>query len=193
MPTPAAPVSALLLAGGQGQRMGGQDKGLLPWQGLPLIAHVQRQVRPLTDDLIISCNRNAEAYRGYADRLVADAEAGFPGPMAGLLAGLAAARHPWLLVLPCDVPGLDPALLNGLLATAFAADGVAMVRQGGQWEPLLCVIPTRLLGAFEQAWRAGERSPRKVLLAAGASAFDCPAEDPRLANLNTPALLRSAR
>ena len=56
------PCSILLLAGGRGQRMGGQDKGLLEWHGQPLIAHLQHLVRPLTDDLIISCNRNLERY-----------------------------------------------------------------------------------------------------------------------------------
>lgn len=40
------PCSILLLAGGRGQRMGGQDKGLLDWHGQPLIAHLHRLVRP---------------------------------------------------------------------------------------------------------------------------------------------------
>ena len=80
--------------------MGGRDKGLIEWQGLPLIAHLHRLVRPLTDDLIVSCNRNQERYAAYADRLVSDDSRDFPGPLAGIRAGLAVARHPWLLVLP---------------------------------------------------------------------------------------------
>lgn len=189
MYTTEQPFSVLLLAGGRGQRTGGQDKGLLPWRGEPLIGHLYRQVRPLTDDLIISCNRNQASYAAFADRLVGDAEPGYPGPMAGLLAGLAAARHPWLLVLPCDVPGVDAALLHALVGTAQGYDSAAMVRQGGQWEPLLSVIPTRQRGAFEQAWQAGERSPRHVLLGYPVAALDCPEADPRLANLNTLALI----
>ena len=110
--------SVLLLAGGRGQRMGGADKGLLDWQGRPLIAWLHERVRPLTDDLIISCNRNAERYAAYADRLVSDAESDFPGPLAGILAGLDAARHDWLLVLPCDAPLIDHALLQALRETA---------------------------------------------------------------------------
>ena len=50
--SPLPPCSILLLAGGRGQRMGGRDKGLIEWQGEPLIAHLQRKTRPLTDDLI---------------------------------------------------------------------------------------------------------------------------------------------
>ncbi|MBP3363942.1 MAG: NTP transferase domain-containing protein, partial [Pseudomonas sp.] len=57
--------SILLLAGGRGQRMGGQDKGLVTWQGQPLIEFAQRVARPLTDDLIISCNRNHAQYARF--------------------------------------------------------------------------------------------------------------------------------
>ncbi|MGC1330949.1 molybdenum cofactor guanylyltransferase MobA [Pseudomonas sp.] len=182
--------SVLLLAGGRGQRMGGRDKGLLPWRGQPLIAHLHQQVRALGDDLIISCNRNQAVYAGYADHLVSDDSDDFPGPLAGIRAGLAVARHSHLLVLPCDVPGIDEALLHALLATALQHPGQPlMVRQGEQWEPLLCVIPVAHAAAFEQAWQAGERSPRQVMLALGAQALQCPMDDPRLANLNTPQLL----
>ncbi|WP_085640458.1 MULTISPECIES: molybdenum cofactor guanylyltransferase MobA [unclassified Pseudomonas] len=187
---PLPPCSILLLAGGRGQRMGGQDKGLVEWQGAPLIAHLHRKVRPLTDDLIISCNRNRERYAPFADQLVTDDETGFPGPLAGIRAGLMAARHPHLLVLPCDVPGIDAALLHGMReAAALDSDKPLMLRHDGHWEPLLCVIPTRLSPAFDAAWDAGERSPGRVMRDLGAVALQCPDNDPRLANLNTPELL----
>lgn len=184
------PCSVLLLSGGRGQRMGGQDKGLLEWRGLPLIAHLQRLVRPLTDDLIVSCNRNPERYAVYADQLVNDDNPDFPGPLAGIRAGLAAARHGHLLILPCDVPYLDTGLLADLRATAQRNPLLpVMVRHGEFWEPLICIIPTDLRTAVEQAWEAGERSPRKLFLQLGGIGLECPAQDPRLANLNTPELL----
>ena len=184
------PCSILLLAGGRGQRMGGQDKGLLQWRGQPLIAHLQHLVRPLTDDLIISCNRNHERYAPYADQLVSDDSPDFPGPLAGIRAGLFAARHGHLLVLPCDVPQIDARLLADLHGLAQRNPQVpVMVRHGEFWEPLLCIIPTALKDQAERAWQAGERSPRKILLQLGAVGLECPADDPRLANLNTPDLL----
>lgn len=183
--------SILLLAGGRGQRMGGQDKGLVQWQGQPLIAYVQRAARGLTDDLIISCNRNQVQYAGFADQLVSDDNKAFDGPLAGMCAGLAVARHSHLLVLPCDVPNVDSALLNALLDTARAfPDDPVMVRHGEQWEPLLCVIPTSLTPAFNIAWQNGERSPRKIMLQLNARACQCGENDPRLANFNTPDLLK---
>jgi molybdopterin-guanine dinucleotide biosynthesis protein A len=191
LPSLCVPTSVLLLAGGQGSRVGGADKGLLQWQGAPMIEHLHRQVRSLTNDLIISCNRNADRYALYADQVVSDHEPGFPGPMAGLLAGLRLARHRRLLVLPCDVPGIDNALLAQMLADhAEHPTGPLIVRQGGAWEPLLCVLPSSARGAFEAAWASGERSPRKVLLALGPRPLDCPANDPRLRNLNSLALMQ---
>ena len=185
------PCSVLLLSGGRGQRMGGQDKGLLEWRGQPLIAHLQHLVRPLTDDLIISCNRNPQQYASYADQLVTDDSPDFPGPLAGIRAGLAAARHAHLLILPCDVPAIDAILLTDLLKTARQNPLVpVMVRHGEFWEPLICIIPTHLKTEVEQAWQAGERSPRKIFLQLGGVGLECPADDPRLANLNTPELLQ---
>ena len=184
------PCSILLLAGGRGQRMGGQDKGLLQWRGRPLIAHLQELTRPLTDDLIISCNRNHDLYAPYADQLVSDDSQDFPGPLAGIRAGLLAARHQHLLILPCDVPNIDARLLADLRETSRSHPSVpVMVRQGEFWEPLLCIIPTALKNPVECAWAAGERSPRKILLQLGGVALECPDNDPRLANLNTPELL----
>ncbi|QZC93907.1 molybdenum cofactor guanylyltransferase MobA [Pseudomonas sp. ERGC3:05] len=184
------PCSILLLAGGRGQRMGGQDKGLLQWQGQPLIAHLQRLTRPLTDDLIISCNRNHERYAPYADQLVSDDNPDFPGPLAGIRAGLAAAHHEHVLILPCDVPNIDVGLLSDLRETARRNPLLpVMVRHGEFWEPLICIIPTCLQAEVERAWDAGERSPRKILLQLGGVGLECQAQDPRLANLNTPELL----
>lgn len=184
------PCSILLLAGGRGQRMGGQDKGLLDWHGEPLIAHLHRKTRELSDDLIISCNRNLEKYAPYADQLVHDDEGDFPGPLAGIRAGLKAARHPYLLVLPCDVPRIDAALLQSMRETARQhPDKPLMLRHGQHWEPLLCIIPVALSVDFETAWHDGERSPGRVMRKQGATALQCPDNDPRLANLNTPELL----
>ena len=184
------PCSILLLSGGRGQRMGGQDKGLLAWRGQPLIAHLQRLVRALTDDLIISCNRNQDLYAPYADTLVSDDSPDFPGPLAGIRAGLAAARHEHLLILPSDEPAIDAILLTDLRETSRQNPLVpVMVRHGEFWEPLICIIPTHLKTQVEQAWDAGERSPRKIFLQLGGIGLECPANDPRLANLNTPELL----
>ncbi len=181
--------SILLLAGGRGQRMGGLDKGLVDFHGLPLIAHLQRLTRPLTDDLIISCNRNQDSYAPYADQLVSDDNPDFCGPLAGIRAGLAAAKHAWLLVLPCDAPLVDLPLLQAMHRLAQQEQKPLMLRRGAQWEPLFSLLPTRIAPAVELAWHAGKRSPRQVFEAQGAIYLDVAEDDHRLANLNTPQLL----
>lgn len=186
--------SILLLAGGRGQRMGGQDKGLLEWRGRPLIAWLHEVARPLTDELLLSCNRNHARYAGYADRLVSDDEDGFPGPLAGIRAGLAAASHRWLLLLPCDTPLVDRPLLHSLYSAAISTpDQPVMLRCGEQWEPLFCVIPTSMRAEIDAFWRAGERSPQRILLKLGARELQVRKDDPRLTNLNTPELLKASR
>lgn len=190
--TPLPPCSVLILSGGRGARMGGHDKGLLEWQGHPLAQWVRDAARPFTDDLIISCNRHAARYAGLADRIAADDTPGYPGPLAGIRAGLAAMRHELLLVLPCDAPRIDHALLRDLRLLARAHPGrPVMVRRGGEWEPLFCALPATLRDAVEAAWTAGERSPRRLLLALGAVALDCAGDDARFANFNTPEALRA--
>lgn len=188
-PSPATPCSVLLLAGGRGQRMGGRDKGLIDWQGRPLIAWLHEQVRPLSDDLIISCNRNHDRYARYADHLVTDDDQDFQGPMAGIRAGMAIAKHPHLLVLPCDAPRIDRQLLDALLARA--GNCPVVVRQGSYWEPLFCLLPTRLKDDLEQAWSSGERSPQRWFTQHRPIALECPLDDPRLANINTPQALEN--
>lgn len=190
MPKPLPASSALILAGGRGQRMGGRDKGLIYWQGEPLIAHIHRVVRPLSDDLVISCNRNQEAYRAYADQLVGDAEADFPGPLAGVIAGLRVARHQWVVLLACDAPRVDRELIEDLLRLAVASDSAVMVRQGGYWQPMFSVLPRRLLPMLEQAWAAGERSLQKALLREAVQGLECADDDRRLSNFNSPELLQ---
>lgn len=189
--TPALPpCSLLILAGGRGQRMGGRDKGLLEWRGEPLVGHIHHTVRPLSDDLVISCNRNQQAYTAYADQLVGDAEADFPGPLAGVIAGLKVARHEWVVLLACDAPLVDQALIDDLRQLAVTSDSAAMVRQGGYWQPMFSVLPRRVLPVLEQAWAEGERSLQKALLRDRVQALECAVDDRRLSNFNSPELLQ---
>ena len=102
-------------------------------------------------------------------------------------AGLRAARHANLLILPCDAPQLDRPLLEALLS--LAGERAVVVRQGAFLEPLFSVIPSALHVDLEQVWQAGERSPQRWLRSLDPLTVECAHGDPRLANLNTPDLL----
>ncbi|GAP33739.1 molybdenum cofactor guanylyltransferase MobA [Piscinibacter sakaiensis] len=132
LPTREA-VTGLVLAGGRARRMGGVDKGLQAWQGRPLVAHVLARLAPQVAAVAINANRSLEAYATFGLPLWPDRRAAFPGPLAGLEAGLAAATTPWLLTVPCDAPGL-PADLRARLGEALAVTGadvaLAVTREG---------------------------------------------------------------
>lgn len=110
-----AAISGIVLAGGQARRLGGQDKGLIDLAGQPLIGHVLQRLRPQVREVLISANRNAGRYAAFGHPVIADGEADFPGPLAGVLAAGQAARHEWLLVCPCDTPFLPADLATRLM------------------------------------------------------------------------------
>lgn len=112
-------IAAVILAGGLGRRMGGADKGLIEYQGRPLIEWALAALTPQVDQLVISANRNLDSYAAYGHRVLPDSLPDFPGPLAGVLAALAAVQADWLLVTPCDTPHLPPDLAAQLLAAAL--------------------------------------------------------------------------
>ena len=111
-------VAAVILAGGQGRRMGGADKGLIDYQGRPLIEWVLAALAPQVGEIVISANRNLERYAAYGRRVLPDTLPDFQGPLAGVLAALQAVTADWLLVVPCDTPHLPADLALRLLGAA---------------------------------------------------------------------------
>ena len=111
----ARDVTLAILAGGQGTRAGGRDKGLVEWHSRPLIEHVLANV-PDGLRVIVSANRNIERYARYGHPVVADAADGFRGPLAGISRVLDAMSTPWLVTAPVDVPHWPAGLLDALLA-----------------------------------------------------------------------------
>jgi molybdopterin-guanine dinucleotide biosynthesis protein A len=151
----AAAITGLVLAGGRGQRMGGVDKGLQPFRGRPLAAHAIARLAPQVHEILVSANRNVDAYAALAARALvddaSDALESYPGPLAGILAGLRAARTPWLAVVPCDAPFLPLDLVARLARAAAGGTGAVVQRDhGGQGErdlrlePVCCLLATSL-------------------------------------------------
>lgn len=146
----AAAVTGIVLAGGLGRRMGGVDKGLEPLHGKPMIAHVIARLAPQVEEIVVNANQNLAAYAALGHRVVADEVAGFAGPLAGLHAGLGAARTPLAATVPCDSPFL-PADLVARLAAALGDHDLAVAKTGDQPHPVFCLVRCALrahLGAF---------------------------------------------
>ena len=141
---PGTGVTGIVLAGGQGRRMGGVDKGLQPLHGRPMVAHVLERLAPQVDDVLINANQNLEAYRAFGRPVVPDAIGGFAGPLAGLHAGLGAATRPLALTVPCDSPFL-PADLAARLARALGDRDLAVARTGDQPHPVFSLVRRAVL------------------------------------------------
>ncbi|MEP7181208.1 MAG: molybdenum cofactor guanylyltransferase MobA [Betaproteobacteria bacterium] len=141
----AADVTGIVLAGGQGRRMGGVDKGLVDLGGRPMIAHVLARLAPQVGPLLINANQNHERYAAlgaaYGAPVVADAVGGFAGPLAGLHAGMTHAATPYVVTVPCDSPFL-PADLVGRLAAGMATAGaqLAVAKTFDQPHPVFALV-----------------------------------------------------
>lgn len=178
-----AEVTGLILAGGEGRRVGGADKGLLEYRGRPLIAHVIERFAPQVEQLIISANRNLERYRGFGYPVVCDASSERHGPLAGLAAGLASCTTPWLAMVPCDCPAVPRDLVAHLRAGRGAALlAIATTAEGTQPTFLLC--HRDLLPSVEERLAVGERKLMAWCRAQGAVEVNFP-DAAAFRNLNT--------
>lgn len=158
----AAAITGLILAGGEGRRMAGADKGLLPYAGRPLVEHVLERLRPQVADVMISANRNLDTYRAYGHPVLVDVAEDHPGqfagPLAGLHAGLRACTTPWLVCVPCDSPHLPDDLVARLYEAATAqAAALAVAATAAGMQPTFMLCRRDLLPALEAWLAAGER------------------------------------
>jgi molybdopterin-guanine dinucleotide biosynthesis protein A len=170
METTRAQITGLLLAGGRGMRMGGVDKGLQLLRGEPLAAHVLKRVAPQTGALLISANRHPDTYAAlgapFGATVIADTLPGFPGPLAGLLAGLRAAGTGHVLSAPCDSPWLpvDLAARLELALHSAQADIATVATVGGDGQksmhPVFALMRTSLADDLAAFLDAGERKVR---------------------------------
>jgi molybdopterin-guanine dinucleotide biosynthesis protein A len=138
------PLAGGILAGGRGTRVGGADKGLLEWRGRRLVEHVLERLRPQVDAALINANRHIGTYAALGHPVVGDAVPGFPGPLAGIGALLAASPAEWMLCVPVDVPGL-PLDLGRRLSAARGGGHALRVAHDGQRRQVLCLLAHRSL------------------------------------------------
>lgn len=151
-------VTGLVLAGGQGRRMGGVDKGLQMLRGREMVAWVLERLSPQVDEILVNANQNIAAYERFGHRVISDRVGGFAGPLAGLHAGLAAAANPWVVTVPCDSPFLPFDLVGRLRKYADEHDAdIAVARTHDQPHPVFALVKTALLPNLAAFLDAGGR------------------------------------
>jgi len=179
-------VTGLVLAGGQGRRMGSVDKGLVLLDGTPMIAHVLARLSPQVGSVVINANQNTERYAAFGHPVVGDEVAGFAGPLAGLHAGMTRATTPYVVTSPCDSPFLPHDLVARLgegLERERASLAVAYTFE--QPHPVFALVDRGVLAHLAEFLQGGGRKIDAwyATLAVAAVRFDDEADAFR--NINT--------
>ncbi|MDP8567467.1 molybdenum cofactor guanylyltransferase MobA [Methylophilus aquaticus] len=151
-------VTALILAGGRGTRMGGADKGLVTYQGVRMIERVLARIIPQVDQVIINANRNLDTYQTLGYPVFTDASPHFDGPLAGMQAGLHHTETDWIVSVPCDSP-LLPLDLVQLLGAAIVKEKslMAIARSTSGNHPVFCLMHRSLLASLTSFLDCGQR------------------------------------
>lgn len=187
-------ITGIILAGGRGSRMGGADKGLQNFNGIPLALHTLMRLSPQVGQMMVNANRNLSVYESFGAPVWPDAMADYPGPLAGFLTGLERCETPYLVTVPCDTP-LFPEDLVARLAQALDAQhaDIAMAaarEEDGQLrtQPVFCLMRIELMESLVRFTHEGGRKidawtaqhPTAIV------PFDAPGDAPRaFFNANT--------
>lgn len=151
-------ITAVVLAGGRGRRLGGQDKGLVDLDGKPLIEHILGLVMPQVSAVIINANRNLQIYADLGHPVISDNMADYQGPLAGFAVALAACNTDYIMTLPCDGPYVPVDLVSRLSTAMKDNDAeLAVAYDGQRMQPVYALIPRSLLGSLQDFLDAGDR------------------------------------
>lgn len=193
-------ITALILAGGRGSRMGGVDKGLQPFNGVPLALHTLTRLQQGggVGTMLINANRNLSTYESFGAAVWPDGLADYAGPLAGFLTGLEHCQTPYLVTVPCDSPllplDLVPRLAEALVANDadIAMVGAPEVDRHGQTtvraQPVFCLMRVGLLQSLVTFTQQGGRKIEAwtALHKTVIVPFDTPTDAPQaFANANT--------
>lgn len=133
------PVTALILAGGRSRRMGA-DKALMDWQGVPLLQRVFEVAQGCctTVSVLTPWPERYQMLLPSSTHWIIE-PATFAGPLVALGLGLASVQTPWVLLLACDLPQLEAAVLQQWIETLPKASPAAVAfvpYYQNRWEPL---------------------------------------------------------
>ena len=180
-------ITGVVLAGGRGRRMGGEDKGLLPYRGQPLVSHALAALGEVAGTRLINANRNLDAYAALGFPVVPDASENFDGPLAGLLSAMRAATTPYVLTVPCDTPLLTGALLQRLIVRLVGTGAaMAVAADSERLHPVVMLAETGLAEDLQAYLDAGERKVEHWIRRQRWVTVDFSDTAGALTNINTP-------
>ena len=153
-------VTAVILAGGKGRRLEGQDKGLVTYKNKRLVEHVIERIEPQVHQVLINANRNQETYETYGFSVISDEMSNFQGPLAGFATAMKAANTDYIVTMPCDGPSLPLDYVSRMLASlqeCSHTDCIFVAHDGERIQPVHALIPVSLIASLESFLDGGER------------------------------------
>jgi molybdenum cofactor guanylyltransferase len=185
--TPAS-ITGVILAGGRGRRMGGNDKGLVEFAGRPLIEHVIEVLSPQVGALMINANRNQDTYAAYGYPVIRDELDDYQGPLAGFYSAMQAAATDYILTVPCDGPLLSSELVPRLTRALSNNEAeIAVAHDGKRMQPVYALLPTRLRNNLKEFLESGDRKIDRWYAWHTVALADCADMPDMFRNINTPA------
>lgn len=178
-------VSGVVLAGGQARRMQQQDKGLVLFKQRPLVSYPIAALAELTQQIVISANRNQSIYQQWQYPVISDANDHFDGPLAGILAAMDYLETEILLVLPCDSPFFTAKHLQQLLAGLKEQFDIAVAYDGERLHPVFLAIRTELKASLQAYLANGERRLQNWLFQHRVNQVDFSQQAQIFSNINT--------
>ena len=186
-------ITGLVLAGGQGRRMGSIDKGLVLLRGQPMVRHVIDRFAPQVAEILINANRNIPEYEALGHPVIRDLVDGFAGPLAGLHAGLMRAEHALVATVPCDSPFLPLDLVTRLSKGLEAQHAdLAVARTMDQPHPVFALVRRSVLPHLAQFLDGGGRKIDAWYASLNATEVRFDDEADAFRNINTAAELDAA-
>ena len=151
-------ITAVILAGGQGRRMGGQDKGLLEFKGATLVEILIDKLERQSVDILINANRNRERYLEYGYPVIGDQLEDYQGPLAGFASAMSRVDTDYILTLPCDSPFLvDDYVARFVEGFENSESPVVVADDGERLQPVHALIRVDLQSSLHRFLDSGER------------------------------------
>jgi molybdopterin-guanine dinucleotide biosynthesis protein A len=180
-------ITVVILAGGKGRRMGGQDKGLVNYKNSSLVKHVIDAISLQSDKIIINANRNLDEYSAFGYPVVEDTLNDFQGPLAGFLAAMSNVSTDYILTMPCDGPVIIDDYVNKMKQGLNESTAVlAIASDGTRMQPVYALIPLKLADSLQQFLLTGERKIDLWYQQQDFTLVEFEAESEFFTNINTP-------
>jgi len=191
MPTNTQNITAVILAGGEGSRLGGLDKGLVELKKVPLVKHLIERIQPQVSEIIISANRNLKNYSDYGFAVYKDDIEGYAGPLAGILKALQHCENEWLQIVPADSPFIPHDLVQRLSENS-KNNKIIIPHDGKFLHPTFALIHKSLTTSLDNFIQQGERKARVWMQQQTHSIVDFSDQADAFININTEDELKHA-